>query len=267
MKFSELIFDEELENLKESTHADEFSLGTAGYILDDGSFIIVDEYHGEDSKYRNEGLPEFSNTHSEEDTCVRIYKEPNEKQYKQLEMIIDKYLDAEGYCKVELWNSPLGDWYYYEIFSLYEGACGDGDWKERIGNWTGYKLVQIIKNKIRKNAWDKSLGEAIDNNEEVEDIDIIPDEEIIEDNVNIDVGDKVSITDNEKGNPWNNKVGTVEYIDDEDAIVLVDFDGKGVRNTFSIDQLSKIEPDTVSDDVDEDSEMIFDDNVVEDDYE
>lgn len=150
-----------IESLNEGTHTNTFELGTAGYILEDGSFYEVDEYHGEESEYRNQGLPEYSNTHPEEDTCVRIYKEPNKKQYEQLEKIIDKYLDAEGYCKVELWTSPLGKHYFYKVFSLYEGACEDTTYEETIGNWTGYKLVQIIKNNINRNAWDKSIGESI----------------------------------------------------------------------------------------------------------
>ena len=54
----------------------------AGYILGDGSFVYVDEYHNEeDNPYKHLGLPEFSSTHLD-DICVRIYKEPNTIQYK-----------------------------------------------------------------------------------------------------------------------------------------------------------------------------------------
>lgn len=156
----------DLEQVTEGFEVNQFRLGTAGYILEDGSFYEVDEYHGEDSEYRNEGLPEYSNTVPEEDTCVRIYKEPNDKQYEKLEEIIDKYLDTEGYCKVELWNSPLGEYYFYKVYSLYEGACQYETFDEVVGNWTGYKLVQIIKNNIKRNAWDKSIGESLSTKQE-----------------------------------------------------------------------------------------------------
>ena len=147
--------------INESTESSVFKLGTAGYVKEDGSYVFVDEYHGEDSKYRDLGLPEFSNTHAEDDTCIRIYKEPNELQYQILEEIIDKYLDFEGYCKIELWTHPLGKYYFYKIYSLYEGSCSDTSFEEIEGNWTGYKLVQIIKNNIKRNAWDSSLNESL----------------------------------------------------------------------------------------------------------
>lgn len=156
----------DLEQVTEGLQVNQFRLGTAGYVLENGSFYEVDEYHGEDSEYRNEGLPEYSNTFPEEDTCVRIYKEPNDKQYEKLEEIIDKYLDTESYCKVELWNSPLGEYYFYKVYSLYEGACQDDTFDEVVGNWTGYKLVQIIKNNIKRNAWDKSIGESLSTKQE-----------------------------------------------------------------------------------------------------
>lgn len=136
------------ESLNESIASNKFKTETAGYILDDGSFVFVDEYHGDDPKYKNKQYPEFSNTHPEDDTCIRIYKEPNEEQYKQLENIIDIYLDREGYCKVELWSSSAA-YYFYKIYSLYENACADDTFEENIGNWNGYKLVQIIKNNIK----------------------------------------------------------------------------------------------------------------------
>lgn len=130
-----------------------FKPGTAGYIKDDGSLIIVDEYHGEDDSLYEFRYPEFSNTHPEEDTCVRIYKEPNEAQYKRLEEIIDAYLDFEEYCKIELWKD--GKYYFYEVFSLRDGACQDTTWDEKVGNWTGYKLVQIIKNHFNNKVDEK----------------------------------------------------------------------------------------------------------------
>lgn len=136
------------ESLNESILSNKFKTETAGYILDDGSFVFVDEYHGDDPEYKNKQYPEFSNTHPEDDTCIRIYKEPNENQYKQLEKIIDIYLDREGYCKIELWSSSEA-YYFYKIFSLYENACADDTFEENIGNWNGYKLVQIIKNNIK----------------------------------------------------------------------------------------------------------------------
>lgn len=142
--------DNDLKNeaLNESIISNKFKTETAGYILDDGSFVFVDEYHGDDPEYKNKQYPEFSNTHPEDDTCIRIYKEPNEAQYKQLEKIIDIYLDREGYCKIELWSSSEA-YYFYKIFSLYENACADDTFEENIGNWNGYKLVQIIKNNLK----------------------------------------------------------------------------------------------------------------------
>ena len=126
-----------------------FKIGTAGFIQEDGTFLYADEneesYHGGfDEKTVNAGYPEFSNTHPEEDTCVRLYKEPNEIQYKKLEEIIDTYLDFEQYCKIEIWNN--GKYDFYKVYSLTEGACEDSSWEEEIGNWTGYKLVEKIKN-------------------------------------------------------------------------------------------------------------------------
>ena len=126
--------------LKEYIETKEFELGTAGYVKEDGSFIIMDEYHGEDRDLISYRYPEFSNTHPEEDTCIRLWREPNDIQYEVLEYIIDRYLDREEYCKLEINND------FYKVFSLREGACEDYQWDEQIGNWTGYKLVQMSKN-------------------------------------------------------------------------------------------------------------------------
>jgi len=131
-------------SINDAVKTNSFTPYTAGYILEDGSLLVMDEYHGE-VKLR-EFYPEYSNTHPEEDTCVRLYGRPNEAQYKRLEEIIDYYLDHESYCKVEVWDKPLGTYSFYEVYSLYEGACKYTTWDEKIGNWTGYKLVQIIKN-------------------------------------------------------------------------------------------------------------------------
>ena len=130
--------------LNEYIESDKFELGKAGYIKEDGTFIFMEEYHGEDDSLKQFKYPEFSNTHPEEDTCVRIFDEPNELQYKKIEEIIDLYLDTEEYCKVEIWNK--GKYNFYKVFSLREGACEDYYYDENIGNWTGYKLVKIIKN-------------------------------------------------------------------------------------------------------------------------
>lgn len=141
--------------LNEYIETNEFKTGTAGYIKEDGSFIIVDEYHGEDEELHNKHYPEFSNTHPEEDTCIRLELdyEPNEIQYKKLEEIIDIYLDREEYCKVEIWD---GNPCFYEVFSLIENACDDSTWDEKVGNWTGYKLVKMIKN-----FYSRSLHESL----------------------------------------------------------------------------------------------------------
>lgn len=144
-------------SLLETYKSDKFKDETAGYIDTDGSFIYTEEYHGEeDNEYKNLGLPEFSSTHYEEDTCVRIYKEPNEIQYKKLEEVIDYFLNTYYYCKVEIWDKPNKNFSFYNIYSLFEGACKDSTWNEKVGNWTGYKLIQIIKNNINK----KNLDEA-----------------------------------------------------------------------------------------------------------
>jgi len=124
-----------------------FKLNTAGYIDESGNIIYVKEYHGEDKNLQKNKWVEFSNTHPEEDTCIRIYNKPTDNQYSTMQAIIDKYLDNEGYCKIELWSDKT-DIIYYQVFSLWEGACSDFDWNENIGNWTGYKLVNIVKNKF-----------------------------------------------------------------------------------------------------------------------
>ena len=136
--------------MKEETNI--FKPNTAGFIKPDGSLIIADEdeesaHYGvleNNPELADENYPEFSNTHPEEDTCVRLYKEPTEKQYERLEEIIDTYLDFEEYCKVEIWNN--GKYDFYEVYSLRDGVCQDTSWNEKVGNWTGYKLIQIIRN-------------------------------------------------------------------------------------------------------------------------
>lgn len=124
---------------------------TAGYIRPDGSTIILNEYHGEDEALRDKKYIEFSNTHPEEDTCIRIFIEPSLKQYNTLHYIIDKYLDQENYCKIEIEKD------FYEIYSLYDGACEYDSYEENVGNWTADKLIQIIKNYYKK----KTLSEDI----------------------------------------------------------------------------------------------------------
>lgn len=141
------------ELLSEYIETKEFKPYTAGYVKEDGSLIILDEYHGEDKSLQNFSYPEFSNTHPEEDTCIRLYKEPNQNQYKTLEYIIDYYLDNESYCKIEIWDSKTKTPDFYKIYSLFEGACKDYQWNENIGNWTGYKLIQIIKNQFKLNEY------------------------------------------------------------------------------------------------------------------
>lgn len=141
---------EYFKHLDEAITTDKFELGTCGYIKEDGSFIILDEYHGEDESLWGFRYPEFSNTHAEEDTCIRLYKEPNDIQYSKLEEIIDIYLDKEDYCKVEIWNTKTHQPEFYKIFSLRENACEYSAAEEQVGNWTGYKLVRMIKNYYNK---------------------------------------------------------------------------------------------------------------------
>lgn len=151
-------------NLLETYKSDKFEDDqVAGYIDIDGSFIYVEDYHGEESnEYKYLGLPEFSSTHYEEDTCVRIYKEPNEIQYKKLEEVIDHFLDSFYYCKVEIWDKPNRKHSFYNVYSLFEGACKDYTWNEKVGNWTGYTLVQIIKNQFKRINENYNTGEAKD---------------------------------------------------------------------------------------------------------
>ena len=131
---------------------------TCGYIKEDGTLLQLDAYHGEEQELRNKKYVEYSNTHPEEDTCVRIFKEPTAKQYEQLEKIIDFYLDNESYCKIEIWTD-YKKYTYYKAFSLYEGACGYSQAEEVVGNWTGYKLIQIIKNQFKNST---TLKEALE---------------------------------------------------------------------------------------------------------
>lgn len=138
-----------------------FKIGTAGFIKEDGTFLYADEneesYHGGfEEEILDKNYPEFSNTHPEEDTCIRLFKEPNEIQYKKLEEVIDTYLDFEQYCKIEIWNK--GKYDFYKVYSLVEDACEDNSWEEEIGNWTGYKLVQIIKNYFNNINENKKTG-------------------------------------------------------------------------------------------------------------
>lgn len=151
------------ELLSEYLETKEFKPYTAGYVKEDGSLIILDEYHGEDESLRDFNYPEFSNTHPEEDTCIRLYKEPNQNQYKILEYIIDYYLDKESYCKIEIWNIKTKNPDFYKIYSLFEGACKDYQWNENIGNWTGYKLIQIIKNQFKNKDLNEYLTKSVNN--------------------------------------------------------------------------------------------------------
>lgn len=144
----------ESKSLNEYVESETFKPYTAGYIKEDGTLIIADRFEynshygiAEDNpEISGKNYPEFSNTHPEEDTCIRLSldNEPNAIQYKRLEEIIDKYLDQENYCKSEIWNK--NNYIFYKVYSLVEGACGDYSWEEDVGNWTGYKIVNIIKN-------------------------------------------------------------------------------------------------------------------------
>lgn len=139
------------ESLKESI-SNSVKPYTCGYIKEDGSIIYCQEYHGEDKNLTSLGYPEFSETHPEEDTCIRLFNEPNDKQYEVLENIIDDYLDREDYCKLEIWNNPEKNknYTFYKIYSIYEGACDDSSsFEELVGNWTGYDLIRVIKNNFR----------------------------------------------------------------------------------------------------------------------
>lgn len=141
--------------LHESLDKNGVEIGTAGYILDDGKIVELSydksngSYHGqEDDEFHGKDLPEFSSTHLEDDTCIRVYKEPTKEQYDTIEKIADLYLDNAGYCKVEIWNNSRPG--FYKIYSTYENACADDTADEVVGNWTGYDLVKAIKKNIKK---------------------------------------------------------------------------------------------------------------------
>ena len=158
---------ESYDTLTEATEVPSVSLYTCGYITPEGKILELDEYHGEEKSLRDLKYVEYSNTHWEEDTCVRIYQEPTQAQYAKLEDVIDLYLNDVGYCKVEIWKD-FRKYTYYKAFSLYDGACGDPHTDEIVGNWTGYKLTRIIKeyfgNKISEaiNSSKHSLEKQLD---------------------------------------------------------------------------------------------------------
>lgn len=149
------------ESLFEEYHVgDTFELYCAGYILPDGSFIMLDNVeeegnrlgqHGDEPEFsKNENI-EFSHSHPEDDTCVRLSSIPTAAQYKSLEIVIDKYLDSEGYCKVEFLR-PLvhkyvifsNDELEWSSYSYRHGGTG----AEKIyegSNWNGYTIVRWIK--------------------------------------------------------------------------------------------------------------------------
>ena len=131
------------ENASDYVPSDEFELYTAGYILENGSYITLDEYHAEEPEFRNKKLIEFSSTHFCDDVAIRIYKQPTEAQYNSLEKVIDYFLDEYFYCKLECeGNGPI----LYKAYCLYENAVDDDDYTEQvIGNWTGWDLIKIIK--------------------------------------------------------------------------------------------------------------------------
>lgn len=137
-----------------------FELDTAGFINNEGEFVVVDDGHYSERDLLKNKWPEFSNTHSEEDTCIRIYKEPNSIQYEKLEEIINKYLEQEGYCKVEIYKKDSQIFSFYKCFSLYENACAYPMIEEIVGNWTGYKLIKIIKNHFKNNLNEELLLEV-----------------------------------------------------------------------------------------------------------
>ena len=157
------------DNLYEAkeTTINNFEIYTCGYVLSDGHILTLNEYHGEESSLSDKGYPEFSNTHPEEDTCIRIYDEPNEAQYDTIEKIIDTYLDSVGYCKIEIWKKHDYRYYFYKVFSLYDDACRDIGWKENVENWTGYKLVNIIKNFFKRSV--NNINEDLDKSDITQD--------------------------------------------------------------------------------------------------
>lgn len=130
---------------------------TCGYVKEDGTLLQLDDYHGEEPELGDLGYIEYSNTHCEEDTCVRIYKEPTDEQYKQLEEIIDYYLKYESYCKIEIFKN--NKMVFYKCYSLFDNACTwiSDTLTELIGNWTGYKLIQIIKNYFNQQPLNEKL--------------------------------------------------------------------------------------------------------------
>lgn len=126
---------------------------TAGYILKDGSIVYVDEWHGEEGNYEKSDV-EFSSTHFEEDTCVRIYKEPTKQQYNTLEKFINLFLDNFGYCKIE---TPE-EYAIIDLYNEYGETCKDSYNYDKVyfGNYDGFDAIKIIKRDFTKN---ESLNE------------------------------------------------------------------------------------------------------------
>ena len=171
-----------LEKLNESWQTG-FEYGYAGYILRNGDIITLDDVpyndqgdmrlaqHGEGDQDlpKEDQTLEISNSHNEDDTCVRLYNIPTNKQYKSLELVIDKYLDKEGYCKVEFFGSLK---HKYVIFandtleySSFPYSAEEVDFADKVyegSRWNGYTIVRWIKQNINKEELNESFSDKYD---------------------------------------------------------------------------------------------------------
>lgn len=104
-----VLFNHQLEEAYDTENIPEFQ--TCGYIMEDGTYHVLDEYRGEDKELQDLGLPEFSSTHLEEDCCIRIYKKPNNEQIEAIKRVVDNYFNNVGYCKLEIFENNTSIFY------------------------------------------------------------------------------------------------------------------------------------------------------------
>ena len=156
--------------------SDSFLEYSAQYLLPNGRFLLLDDpktdssayddsgdrgMHGEEFDFlKNAGLfksrkeyadykdsngwIEVSDSHPEEDSCVRIMgKEPTDRQYASMAKFIDFCLSDQGYVKIEIGKNLD----FYKAFCLDAESCPDYvDPKDMVvGSFTGDSVVRAIR--------------------------------------------------------------------------------------------------------------------------